>query len=57
MHGLGGGVLAPVVQQKSVEPPLALPRALQERVLSIWSGVFEPAHENPYESPLHPETA
>jgi hypothetical protein len=50
-------LVVPVVQQKSVEPPLALPRALQDSVLSILSGVFEPAHENKYESPLQPEAA
>jgi hypothetical protein len=56
MHGPGGGALAPVVQQKCVELPPAVPTVLQLSEVSILSGVFEPAHVKPYESPLHAGT-
>jgi len=44
------------VQQNSVEPALPATPVLQTNVLSVWSGVSEPVHENPYEPPAQPDT-
>ena len=57
VHPAGGPAsLAAVVQQKGVELTWAPLLAVQVSEPSIWLGVFEPAHEKPYESPAHPET-
>jgi len=55
-HVLVVVVVPPLVQQKSVDPALPATPVLQTSVLSVWSGVSELAHENPYEPPAQPAT-
>jgi hypothetical protein len=45
-----------LVQQKSDEPALPGTGVLQTNDESVWSGVSEAAHENPYEPPAQPAT-
>jgi hypothetical protein len=46
----------PLVQQKSDEPAFPATGVLQTNDESVWSGVSEAAHENPYEPAAQPAT-